>query len=521
MALKLRYQLKVPPMTRRTFLASSALAQPARRPSVVTILCDQLNPMVTSVYGGPVPTPNLERLARRGLLFTNATCPTPFCSPTRASIVTGQYPHRHGIVYNVSKIDYPVHPFLDTEEGITRADITADKLLHEAGYSTHQYGKWHLSGDRLPYYPDPYGEYHEYAREMKDTFEAALRRPAEKIMNWYGWMLPVEQVPAYAASFQDDEPYLKGYTGDFIRRMGRLELPMRDVFDVRVADRTIERLRSAKGQPQSITCSLNWPHDPNVVPSPWYEQTDPGKIEFPANFAYREKRFEKDTSYLMMARSTDIRMREFLRIYYATVRIVDQQVGRVLDEIERLGRSNDTIVIFTADHGDMAGGHGMAWKSTGAFYDEVARIPLIVSWPGHITPGRSEAAANLADLAPTILELCGLRPHAGMQGRSLAPVLLGRASATEYVYGVSERVARNSRSTRTLAQGVKGSFMIRGADAKYIVYPDGEEFLYDLKKDPGETRNLAAERSARGRKQDLRQQLAAFLKKTEYPGQPL
>ncbi|MFN7939822.1 MAG: sulfatase-like hydrolase/transferase [Bryobacteraceae bacterium] len=505
-------------MTRRTFLATAAMAQSNRRPSVVTILCDQLNPMVTSVYGGPVPTPNLERLARHGLRFTNATCPTPFCSPTRASIVTGQYPHRHGIVYNVSKIDYPVHPFQDTEEGITRADVTADQLLHAAGYSTHQYGKWHLSGDRLPYYPDPYGEHHEYAREMKDVFDAVRKRPAEKVMNWYGWMLPVEQMPAFARSFGEDEAYLKGYTGDFIRRMGRLELPMKDVFDVRVADRTIARLRASNGGPQSITCSLNWPHDPNVVPAPWYEETDPRQIALPANSGVREKRFEKDTSWLMMARSADIRVREFLRIYYATVRIVDAQVGRVLDEIERQGRTNDTIVIFTADHGDMAGGHGMAWKSTQAFYDEIARVPMIVSWPGRIAPGRTEAAVNLTDLAPTVLELCGLQAHAGMQGRSFAPVLLGKASATSFVYGVSERVARNGRSTRSVASTVKGSFMIRGAEAKYVVYADGEEFLYDLKRDAGETRNLAGERGAASLKEKLRGELRAFLKGTEYPG---
>ncbi len=512
-------------MNRRTLLGgalgAAVRAAGAERPSIVTILCDQLNPTVTSVYGGPVSTPNLERLARRGVKFTNATCPTPFCSPSRASIVTGQYPHRHGIVYNVSKLDYPEHPFLESEEGITRSDVTADKVLHEAGYSTHQFGKWHLSGDRLPYYPDPYGEHHEYAREMQSVFAEVRKRPVEKRMNWYGWMLPVEQSPTYANSFAADEEFLKGYTGDFIRRMGRLELPMRDVFDVRVTDRTIGRLRSAKGAPQSITCSLNWPHDPNVAPSPWYEESDPQKIHFAANFSVREQRFEKDTSRQMVARSTEIRMREFLRIYYATVRIVDRQVGRVLDEIEQLGRASNTIVIFAADHGDMAGGHGMAWKGTTAFYDEVARIPMIVSWPGRITPGRTEAAASLVDLAPTILDLCGGKAQPGMQGRSLAPVLLGKAPATSYVYGISERIVKNSRSTRAVAQGVRGSFMLRGADMKYCVYPDGEDFLYDLRKDPGETRNLASVRAANSTKQHLKQELAAFLKRTEYPGNPL
>ncbi len=511
-------------ITRRTLLQTAAvglspsLAPAVERPSVLTILCDQLNPAVTSLYGGPVSTPNLERLARRGLTFNNATCPTPFCSPSRASIVTGQYPHRHGIVYNVSKVDYPEHPFLPTEEGIQTADVTTDKLLHADGYQTHQYGKWHLSGDRLPYYPDPYGEHHEYGKEMAEIFAESRKRPAEKRMNWYGWMLPVEQNADYARSFGDDEAFLKGYTGDFIRRMGRLEMAQGDVFDVRVANRTIDRLRNAGSAPQSITCSLNWPHDPNVVPSPWYENSDPAAIRYPANFDVRESRFERDTSRQMVARATDIRMREFLRIYYATVRIVDQQVGRILDELDRSGRASSTIVIFAADHGDMAGGHGMAWKSTSAFYEEIARIPMIISWPGHVSPGRTEAAASLVDLAPTILDLTGGKPNPAMQGRSLAPLVLGKTAATRFVYGISERVQANRQSTRTVAPGTQGAFMIRGAGWKYITYPDGEEFLYHLKKDPGEVRNLAAERSARTTKQNLRKELIGILNQTQYPG---
>ena len=108
-----------------------------------------------------------------------------------------------------------------------------------------------------------------------------------------------------------------------------------------------------------------------------------------------------------MARHTDIRMREFLRVYYGTVRLIDDQVGRVLDALDESGRADDTIVIFTADHGDMVSGHGMVWKSTSAFYDEIARIPMIISWPRRIRAGKSEAAASLADLAPTTLDLIG------------------------------------------------------------------------------------------------------------------
>src|SRR5690606_2112146 len=113
-----------------------------------------LNPSVLSAYGGPVATPNLNRLAASGVLFRNATCPTPFCSPSRASLITGLYPHTHGLVHNVMRIDYPARPRPPTEEGIRNSDVLYDSVLQRSGYSTHHYGKWHLSGEPMSCYPD-------------------------------------------------------------------------------------------------------------------------------------------------------------------------------------------------------------------------------------------------------------------------------------------------------------------------------------------------------------------------------
>src|SRR5262249_14242198 len=203
------------------------------------------------------------------------------------------------------------------------------------------------------------------------------------------------------------------------------------------------------------------------------------KIEFPANHGVREQRFEDDISRQMMARSTDTRLREFLRIYYGTVYLIDEQVGRVLDALEKSGRADNTIVIFTADHGDMAGGHGMGWKSTQAFYDELARIPMIVSWPGRIAPGKTDAAASLADIPPTILELTGQSVPGHMQGVSLASMLRGKTSATKFVDGFSERVRANAQRTRAVMRNGKAERMIRGGGWKYVIYDDGGEFMYD------------------------------------------
>jgi len=493
-------------LTRREFLslAAAPLAAAPLRPNVLFLICDQLNASVTSAYGGPVPTPNIEKLAKRGMLFTNATCPTPFCSPSRASIVTGMYPHKHGVVHNVSKVDYPAIPAPATEQGILASDITTDKILNAAGYTTHQYGKWHLAGELLPYYPDQYGEHREYAKELKPLFDDVARRPREQWMNWYGWILPVTVAKAYRDSFGPEDPIHKHGLKDFILKMGKLDLRSDAIFDTRVANKAIQRIQEAKDKAFSITCSFNWPHDPNVIHSPYYERVDPSKIELPATLNQREGRFDKDLSRQMVAGNPQLRLREFLRIYQASVRYVDDQVGRVLTALDASGAAQNTIVVFTSDHGDMAGGHGMAWKSTQSFYDEIARVPLIVAWPGRIKPGKSEAAASLCDLAPTLLELTGQKAPSTMQGVSLAPVLKGGSVArNRYVYRRSERVRQNPGRTREINASTPADVMIRGGGWKYVRYIDGEEFLYDLKRDARETRNVVEDRANQAIRKEL------------------
>jgi arylsulfatase A-like enzyme len=408
------------------------------------------------------------------------------------------------VVHNVSKVDYPAIPAPATEQGILASDTTTDKILNAAGYATHQYGKWHLSGDSLPYYPDPYGEHREYARELKPLFDDIAKRPREQWMNWYGWTLPVTVNGAYRDSFPPEDPIHKHGLKDFILKMGHLDLRSDAIFDTRVANKAIQRIRQSKDQAFSITCSFNWPHDPNVIHSPYYERVDPAKIVLPPTLDQREARFEKDLSRQMVAGNPGVRLREFLRVYHASVRFVDDQVGRVLTALDASGTAGNTIVVFTSDHGDMAGGHGMAWKSTQAFYDEIARVPLVVAWPGRIRPGKSDVAASLVDLAPTLLELTNQKVPSQMQGVSLASVLKGGTTArNRYVYRRTERVRPNAGRTREIDATTPADVMIRGGGWKYVRYVDGEEFLYDLKRDARETRNVVEERANQAIRKEL------------------
>lgn len=266
-----------------------------------------------------------------------------------------------------------------------------------------------------------------------------------------------------------------------------------------------------------ITCSFVWPHDPNVVPSPYYEMFDPDQIKLPDNWKNPEPRFEKEWSRRIVADLGEPGLREFLRIYYASVKLIDDQVGRVLKELDEQGVTDDTIIVFTADHGDMVGGHGMVWKSTSAFFDEIVRVPLLIRYPARFKPQKSDLAVDLVDLMPTLLDLTGQPIPEQIQGQSLVPFLTGqRDPSAARKYSFSERIPQNPTGARKVAPGTKGSFMIRGQGWKYVRYPN-QEFLYHLAEDPGETRNVINEPACAAKRAELSAELDAWLQRTGWP----
>ena len=466
----------------------------ADRPNVLLLMCDQLNARILRCYGGPVPTPNIERVLHRGVRFTNAACPTPVCSPSRASMLTGRYPGSHGIAHNCMQKDYPrgTGPSPKTEEGITNADRTTERILNESGYSTHFYGKWHLSGEELSYFPDMYREHQEYYDEMTDEMAQVRQRPRDQWVDWYGWAQPV-QVSEYLKNAAAERWQGRAYA-DFIAKMGRLLWTDEKCFDFKSASRALQTVTSAS-RPFMVTCSFNNPHDPNVIQDPYYSAFDPEKIELPETFSHWEPRFADEHSRQMVRDLGEPFVREFLRIYYGQVLFVDKQVGRILDALEESGQGDNTIVVFTADHGDMAGGHGMVWKSTTSLYEDVVRVPLIVSHPGLTADaGVCSWEVNLTDLMPTLLELTSHAVPEGVQGQSFADAVFGRQEAPEYFqFNLSERIVPNAEHIRAYSDKPQGGFMLQTPTHKYVQYTDGEEFLYDREHDPGEIASCAAD----------------------------
>jgi len=484
--------------------------KPPQRPNVLFILCDQLCASTLEAYNGTADTPNIGRLAKNGVLFEAAYCQTPLCSPSRASILTGQYPHRHGLVSNVMRADYPMVGGPETEEGIDRRDTTTEGILHANGWHTVHAGKWHVSGEKLSCYDSMYTENHEYADEMRGVFERVGNLPREQFMEWYGWKIPVAVSRGFAECHAKiPERWISNpRLNDYVTKFGRLDLPLEDTFDYRIASRGVEAIRTAKG-PFMLTCSFNMPHDPNVAPSPYYENVDMSRIRADASLPC-DAAYLNDLSKQVSLHAGDAFLTEFLRVYHAMLKLVDDQVGRLLGALEQRGILDNTVVIFTADHGDMAGGHGMFWKSTRSFYEEVARVPLIISAPGCKRGARYSKPVELVDLMPTVLDVCGLQTPGDIDGASLANVLSGGESTKDTA--LSERLHHTPGNTRHRRESDSNyNFMLRAGAYKYVVHRNGSEdlrLLFDLERDPNEYVNLCV----RGGHEDKAAEMHALLR---------
>jgi arylsulfatase A-like enzyme len=256
------------------------------------------------------------------------------------------------------------------------------------------------------------------------------------------------------------------------------------------------------------------PHDPNVAPSPYYENVDMSRIKADASLPC-DAAYLNDISKSVSAHAGNAFLTEFLRIYHAALKLVDDQIGRLLGALEKRGIADNTVIIFTADHGDMAGGHGMFWKSTRAFYEEVARVPLIISAPGYNKNTRYTKLVELVDIMPTILDLCGIKTQTleNIDGVSLVPVLSGGESSKDTA--LCERLGFGPGNKRYPHTNDKNyNFMLRGGRFKYVVHHNEREhieLLFDLENDPNEYENLICQTEYKGTAGAMREKLRLHL----------
>lgn len=440
--------------------------------NVLFLMTDEQHYRSLSLTGNRyITTPNMDRIGREGALFLNATCVTPYCSPSRASFITGLYPHRHGILLNVDgkaaqgPLDQGAFPNTET-------------LLHRAGYATAHFGKWHL-GDPGDF--DCY-ESHTYLGKSNPEYGRFLeeRLPAAKFADFPGpgryLGRPVEMIPAIEKAY-------RAFTADsktrvsYISIIGRSVIPPDLLPESRITDEAIRRIEQHARERFMITVSWSPPHDLWVIPEPYYSMVDRNKIALPGSRTLPEWDV-RGPSKRLGDLAGDEGLREYAAIYHGMVKYIDDQIGRILDKLRELGLDDKTLIIFTSDHGDMVGAHGCIGKSIGSFYDDLVRIPFLMRLPGVIRPGTVvRQPVSQIDVMPTILDYVGQPVPGGLHGRSLRPLIDGRETSWRD-YAFCQRADRMR--------------MIRTANHKYAFATKPRMVaLYDLAADPEENVNLA------------------------------
>ncbi|MFB6136536.1 MAG: sulfatase [Halobacteriaceae archaeon] len=449
----------------------------AARPNVLWVCTDQQRWDTLGCYGNEfVDTPNVDRLASEGVRFDRAYCQNPFCTPSRASFLTGRYPRTTGVRTN----GYPVP---EDETLVTTA-------LAEAGYRCGLSGKLHLSPEQPHDDADVLEEPTRRVRDGYSSFHWASGSHSGAHAEW----LAGRDVEPTESDLSEGCPYVS------------TSVPAEYHQTTWCVDRAVDFLTAHAGEDRPWLFSVNPidPHAPWNPPASYLERyrdalddiplpnREPGELDDkPA--AQRRRRDESSGFHVDVPfdEVDDADHRLIRAAYWAMVDLIDDGVGRLLDALEETGQREDTLVLFTSDHGEMLGDHAIYNKGT-FFYEGAVRVPLVVSGPGVAAGVESDALVELADLAPTLLDAADVdRPH-GMQGDTLWPLLRGEADPDRHRESV---YAEQYIDQDPAGADVDAVYTMVRTDRYKLVrsHGTGEAELYDLEADPTETHNLASD----------------------------
>ncbi len=425
---------------------------------------------------------NFERFAAEGLRLDRAYSVCPLCSPARSSMMTGVYPSSHGIIHNTEALHYGNNADLDSGQ------LLYSHYLSRAGYRNAYVGKWHCGSERLPIdygiegwsLPD-YGKiymsdaYRNYAEER--GFGDA-RAQIEYNINYPEWR-------GQEVVLHDPSPW------KFMNGSGVLTGPPEAHEEQFVAHLASEKLRefAADDQPFSLIVSLWGPHQPYYPSAEYADMVDPTAIpEYPSfrdDLSGRPLRYQmhKEMSHLSAAAWPEwSTWQEILARCYAQGLQTDAAIGTVLDTLDELSLTENTLVIWLADHGDAVASHGGLWDKSSSFIEEVARVPMAIRWPAAIPAGqRSERQVSNMDATATILDAAGITPPDYMHSRSVLP-LCQEAGEAEWA---DELICEHNGHGHHFPQR-----MIMLDRYKYVFSLHDLNELYDLQEDPFEMNNL-------------------------------
>lgn len=427
-----------------------------------------------------IHTPTLDKLIENGVAFTRAYTQAPICTPSRATFLTGRYPATHHVYRNGN--DY----FPSSERLVT-------KILADNGYDCGLVGKLHLSraADRIEKRPDDgyrvfYWSHHPY--------------PDWPAGNAYtDWLKQEKKIDPHELYADLNEPYGPGVPTEYHQTTWCTEMAIRFITE-------------SRNCPWLLSVNPFDPHPPFDPPQEFLDRYDPKKLPAPL---FRETDIERQKAFRGIDQQSveavnplsfkpSISVSSISRgemghtppesynafmvkaCYYAMIELIDYQLSRIVDVLQETGQLDNTIIIFTSDHGELLGDHGLIYKGC-RFFESLVHVPLVISCPGMFKKNlRSEALVELVDLAPTLLEATGIKIPYYMQGKSLLSLLKGRSSPNKHkMYIISEY-----NDALALPDKTHGSMYFDGR-YKIIVYHNhdvGE--LYDLETDPGEFNNL-------------------------------
>lgn len=452
-------------------LAASALSAAGRPPNVLLIVSDDQRPDTIRALGNAhIDTPHLDRLVQAGATFTRAIAANPHCVPSRAEIMTGTSGFTNG--------SPPFGRAIDPRLALWAA------TMRQAGYHAWYSGKWMNDGS-------PRTRGYEETSALYSSGGGGSREAGQLTHPTAHNGRPVTGYTGWTFKTNDGKPELEKGVG------------LTPITDRHIADGAIALLRRRAEKPFFLHVNFTAPHDPLHLPPGYEKKYNPATLPLPPNFL-REHPFDhgnagqRDELMLPVPRDPTEVKRE-IAAYYAVVSHLDEQVGRILDTLRATGQDRNTIVIFTADHGLALGSHGLMGKQN--MYEHTIGVPLVMAGPGIPRDRRFAAQTYLRDLFPTVCDLAGIPIPATVEGKSLVPVLTGKASQ---IY--SEIFAYWHREGATGELPIQR--MVRTDRWKLIHYAHLDLFqLFDLEADPHELKDLSSDPRQRAVMAGLQRQL--------------
>jgi choline-sulfatase len=434
-------------------------------PNILFIMTDQMAAPLLPLHdpASPILMPHLQALAAQGVVFDSAYCNSPLCAPSRFSLVSGQLPSRIGAYDNAADF---------------AADIpTYAHYLRGLGYRTALSGKMHFCG------PDQLHGYEE--RLTSDIY------PAD-----YGWAVNWDEPDVRPSWYHNMSSVLQA--GPCVRT-NQLDFDEEVVF--RARQYLYDHVRNTPEQPFCLTVSMTHPHDPYTIPAEYWNLYRDEEVPMPRVEIAQQAQDPHSQRLLKVIDLWDKPLpaeaiRRARRAYFGACSYVDAQIGRLLQTLRECGLADDTVVVFSGDHGDMLGERSLWYKMH--WFEMCARVPLVVHAPGRFAPGRVATSVSTIDLLPTLVELAGGRLEGGLplDGRSLLPHLQGQAGHDEVI---GEYMAEGTNAPLLMIRRGRYKFIQGGADPC---------LLFDLVADPDELNNLAGLPTHQALVQELQAEVA-------------